>query len=139
MRTANKQNQNQLINPINEKKSNKSKQKHFSKSPVRQKQANYNHNQYAVIEQAKRDFQRIERGNHSSSKGVNERNISMENYNSKNSDYELPKEDVENRPLAINRINSYVNKKIENYNRTNNSKGKLNFNFCLHCFILKDF
>lgn len=130
MRTANKQ--NQMINPINERKNPKSNTKHYSKSPIRQKQANNAQNQYAVIEQAKRDFQQLEKGNYSSSKRPYERHFSRDNYNSKNSknsDYELSKDElVENRPLAINHINSYVNKKIENNNnRAKNSKGKLIF------------
>lgn len=128
MRTANKQ--NQQTTPINERKNHKSNQKNFSKSPIKQKQSNQVHNQYAAIEQAKRDFQKIEKGNYLSNKKIIERKFSKENFsskNSKNSDYEISKDDVENRPLAVKQINSYVNKKIDNnYNnrKLNNSKGK---------------
>ena len=112
MRTANKQNQN---NPINERKINKSNNKNFSKSPMRSRQNNNANNQYAVIEQAKRDFQKFERTNYYSNKNLNnEKNYSKENYNSKNSknsDCEISKDterDSENRPFAIKNINSYV-------------------------------
>jgi hypothetical protein len=125
MRTANKQ--NQVTIPINERKNYKSIPKNLNKSTIRQKQVNnYIHNQYAVIEQAKRDFQKIEKGNYETNKKNCERNFSKENYNSKNSDYEISRDEAENRPLAIKQINSYVDKKIENSKRAeNNTRGKL--------------
>ncbi len=136
MRFTNKQS---LGIPINEKILNKTKTKNLSKSPIRHKQNNYN--QYAVIEQAKRDFQKVERTNYSSNKQIGEKNIYRENYNSKNSDYDISKElekDNENMPFAINQINSYVNK-YENMQKVNNnnSKGKF-FSFVINIKISRE-
>jgi len=132
MRTANIHNQ---ANSINEKRLNKPNAKNFSKSPLRRNQNSYNNNQYAVIEQAKRDFQKVGKSNYFSNTREPERNFSKENINSKNSknsDYEISKDfDSEKKSYGINQINSFVkskNENLQNLNLINNNIRKTNNN-----------
>lgn len=104
MRTSSKQ---KYINTNNEKLKNR-KNQNVSKSPARQRQNNIN--QYAVIEQAKRDFHKIETSNYNSNKRQLEKNTKeiLSSKNSKNCEYENSKDfdkDNENRPMAFKNCN----------------------------------
>ncbi len=104
------------ITSFNEKKAKKNIS-NASKSPVRKvKPTNSLYNQYAAMEQAKRDFHKLEKYNYNSNQKFIEKN-SKENLQSKNSDLTNSREkdiDNENRPFAIN---------YSNYLRTNSDQG----------------